>query len=61
MAATPFEWDFAKDSENQRKHGVSFAEAQFAFADAKRVIAEDLGHSSKEGRYIYDHENKIHE
>jgi hypothetical protein len=25
-----FEWDPAKDAENQRKHGVSFAEAQAA-------------------------------
>ena len=28
-----------------------FAEAQFAFADSSRVIAEDLGHSTKEKRY----------
>jgi uncharacterized DUF497 family protein len=52
MAMTSFEWDPAKDAENLRKHGVSFAEAQFAFADAKRVIAEDLDHSAKEGRYF---------
>ena len=25
---TRFEWDPAKDAENQRKHGVSFLEAQ---------------------------------
>ncbi|MEK7364999.1 MAG: BrnT family toxin [candidate division NC10 bacterium] len=31
--------------------GVSFAKAQFAFADPKRVIAEDLSHSSGEKRY----------
>ena len=37
--------------ENQDKHGVAFALAQFAFADAKRVIAEDLSHSSSEKRY----------
>ena len=49
---TTFEWDSAKDAENLRKHGVSFAEAQFAFADAKRVIAEDLDHSAKEARYF---------
>ena len=27
-----FEWDAKKDSENQQKHGVSFASAQYAFA-----------------------------
>ena len=51
MALAHFEWDPVKDLENQRKHNVSFAEAQFAFADSSRVIAEDLGHSTKEKRY----------
>ena len=51
MAMAHFEWDPAKDLENQRKHNVSFAEAQLAFADSSRVIAEDLGHSAKEMRY----------
>ena len=35
-----------------RKGRGESAEAQFAFADAKRVIAEDLDHSAKEGRYF---------
>jgi uncharacterized DUF497 family protein len=34
-----FEWDPAKDAENQRKHGVSFVDAQLAFLDPSRVIA----------------------
>jgi uncharacterized protein len=46
-----FEWDSRKDQENQKKHGVSFSMAQFAFADPRRVIAEDLTHSTKEKRY----------
>ena len=46
-----FEWDPKKDQENQKRHGVSFAKAQFAFADPSRVIAEDLSHSSRERRY----------
>jgi len=37
---------------NQVKHGVSFSEAQYAFADPNRVIAEDLTHSKKEKRYF---------
>lgn len=51
MAKTRFEWDFEKDLDNQKKHGVPFLLAQLAFADKKRVIAEDTLHSSREPRY----------
>jgi|SRR3989304_5441651 len=51
MAKARFEWDPDKDQENQAKHGVAFAMAQFAFADPRRVIAQDLSHSSTEQRY----------
>ena len=51
MAKARFEWDSKKDRENQSKHGVSFRRAQVAFADPRRVIAEDLSHSSSEKRY----------
>ena len=51
MSKARFEWDSEKDLENQKKHSVSFAEAQFAFADPRRVIAEDLSHSEEEKRY----------
>lgn len=46
-----FEWDDAKEIENIEKHGVSFYDAQFAFADPNRVIAEDLEHSIVEERF----------
>lgn len=47
-----FEWDPAKDRENRAKHGVGFAEARRAFADPRRVLAEDLTHSTPaETRY----------
>jgi uncharacterized DUF497 family protein len=46
-----FEWDPEKDLINRAKHSVSFTEAQFAFADPKRVIAEDLTHGGAEKRY----------
>lgn len=46
-----FEWDPAKDKYNQEKHGVSFALAQFAFLDHKRIILEDVDHSEQENRY----------
>ncbi len=51
MAKARFEWDPKKDEENQSKHGVSFAEAQLAFIDPLRVIAEDLSHASTEKRH----------
>jgi uncharacterized DUF497 family protein len=51
MAKARFEWDPLKDQENQEKHGVAFAVAQLAFADSRRVIAEDLSHGSGEKRY----------
>lgn len=46
-----FEWSPDKDAENQRKHGISFAEAQLAFMDVQRVIARDVTHSKTEDRY----------
>jgi uncharacterized protein len=49
---TRFEWDPIKDRENQRKHGVDFSLAQFAFADPQCVIAEDLSHGGSERRYF---------
>ena len=33
------------------KHGVSFFAAQHAFLDPKRIIAEDIEHSSHEKHY----------
>ena len=52
MKKTRFEWDANKDTENQEKHGVAFSLAQYAFADPRRVIAEDLAHSEAEKRYF---------
>lgn len=51
MDKARFGWDPDKDRQNQSKHGISFFEAQFAFADPRRVIAEDLSHSSSEKRF----------
>ena len=45
-----FEWDAEA---NQPKHGVAFAAAQYAFTDPKRVILEDVTHSTtEETRYF---------
>jgi uncharacterized DUF497 family protein len=51
MAQARFDWDPDKDAENRRKHGVAFSRAQYAFADPRRVIAKDLGHSQTEERF----------
>lgn len=51
MPAPSFAWDDTKDRINQEKHGVAFAEAQRAFLDPFRVIAEDVTHSTNERRW----------
>jgi uncharacterized DUF497 family protein len=48
MSTASFEWDVEKDLENQAKHGVSFAQAQYAFADPQRDIADDFSHNQTE-------------
>ena len=52
MEKARFEWDVNKDAENKEKHGISFFQAQHAFADPHRVIAEDLDHSETEKRFF---------
>ena len=47
MKKTYFEWDEDKDQENQKKHNVSFSQAQHAFLDAHRIIVEDEEHSAE--------------
>lgn len=51
MAATHFDWDPDIDSENQRRPGVSFVRAQYAFAAPQRVTAKDVTHSQTEDRF----------
>jgi len=46
-----FEWDHIKNELNVKKHGVSFFEAQRAFLDPNRIIAEDVDHSKTEKRF----------
>jgi len=52
MCKTYFEWDEDQNIQNRIKHGLSFEEAQYAFFDEYRVIAEDIGHSDDEKRYF---------
>lgn len=52
MSKESFEWDMEKDIENRLKHGVSFEEAQLAFADPERIFYMDEHHSQVEKRYF---------
>ena len=47
-----FEWDEPKAEANERKHGVSFAEAITVFADPLSLTGFDPDHSDDEDRYI---------
>ena len=51
MGDAVFEWDHRKNETNMTKHGVSFFDAQQAFLDPHRIIAEDIEHSRTEKRY----------
>ena len=47
-----FEWDDAKAAANERKHGVTFAEAATVFADPLAAVFGDPDHSEDEIRQI---------
>jgi len=42
MSQIRFEWDPRKAKANERKHGVSFEEAQSVFFDEQGLFFEDL-------------------
>jgi uncharacterized DUF497 family protein len=47
-----FEWDERKNTQNQRKHGVSFEEAETTFLDDWALLMDDPDHSRREDRFI---------
>jgi len=47
-----FTWSSGKDSQNQRKHGVSFQEARSAFFDERARLMHDPDHSDQEDRFL---------
>ena len=47
-----FEWDAEKASINQKKHGVTFEEAQTVFGDYDALRIFDPDHSDDEDRFI---------
>lgn len=52
MKSLRFEWDTDKNTENKRKHGVSFDEAQAVFLDENALMIHDPDHSADEDRFI---------
>ena len=52
MTELRFEWDEKKSRSNQRKHGVSFEEAQTVFFDEHAVEFYDETHSPEEDRFL---------
>lgn len=52
MNGIDFEWDSAKDSANQRKHGVGFAEALTVFGDPLSITIPDPNYASDEERLV---------
>jgi uncharacterized DUF497 family protein len=47
-----FEWDERKNRENQRKHKVSFEDAQTVFLDENAIRYFDPDHSQDEDRFL---------
>lgn len=52
MNGLRFVWDQRKATENARKHGVSFEEAQSVFLDDQALFQADPEHSSDEDRFL---------
>lgn len=47
MTEIRFEWDPGKARSNQKKHGISFEEAQSLFFDEEALLYEDPGPSMR--------------
>ena len=52
MEYLSFSWDKRKNTLNQKKHGVSFEEAQTVFYDENATLYFDPDYSKDEERYI---------
>ena len=52
MAQLRFSWDPDKAKANERKHKVSFEEAQTVFSDENARIIHDPDHSDEEDRFV---------
>lgn len=52
MNSISFSWDDRKNRANQKKHGVSFEEAQTVFFDENAIEFFDPDHSEDEDRFL---------
>ena len=52
MSEIEFAWDKAKNTRNEKKHGISFEEAKTVFFDDSVRLIPDPDHSEDEDRYI---------
>ncbi|NEX16129.1 MAG: hypothetical protein C1943_05715 [Halochromatium sp.] len=47
-----FEWDLKKEELNIQKHGITFEQASYVFADPYALNKYDNAHSEDEGRWL---------
>lgn len=52
MPQLAFDWDEGKNSSNQKKHGISFEEAETVFVDENALLIHDPDHSGEEDRFV---------
>ncbi len=52
MSDLRVEWDERKNTQNKRKHGVSFEEAETVFLDDRALLVDDPDHSGPEERLV---------
>ena len=52
MSSVHIEWDSSKNKENEKKHAISFEEAQTVFYDPLTKVAPDVEHSESEDRFL---------
>ena len=52
MKPLRFDWDKSKSKANQKKHGISFEEAQTVFFDENAIEYFDHDHSKSEDRFL---------
>lgn len=52
MKSISFSWDDQKNKANQKKHKISFGEAQSVFFDGNAIEYHDPDHSESEDRFL---------
>ena len=52
MSQIRFEWDSRKEKSNEKKHGISFEEAQAVFFDEQALLFEDPQPLHEEERFV---------